>query len=170
MDVHIPKVEELMISNPVVTFLDSNIIHVAATLLKEKCSFLPILDRETGNFIGIISEKELMEELVNDSLDRFFNETPLEFLMNKNPHTLSPEMDMFNAEEIFRANNLRHAPVLKGKKIVGIISRKEILEAALGCIKSKKASFIEINKLKNFETATLTDYIKKINDRQNPVL
>lgn len=169
MEFHIPKVEELMIKNPAIVFIDSNVIHVAATLLKERWSFLPVIDRETGDFQGIISEKELMIELVNNTLYRFFHETPLKSLIKKDVFTLGPEMDLFNAEEIFRSHNLRQAPVVIDKRLVGLISRKELLAGALTCIQGKKASFIEINKLKNYETMSLTDYAKKLNSRLRPV-
>lgn len=165
MDYHIPKIEELMVADPVVAFNDSNVVHVAATLLKEHLSCLPVLDKESGQFIGIISEKEVMEELVNDSLYRFFNETPLMSLIHKNPIFLDPKMDLFAAEEIFRANNLRHAPVLKEGKLIGVISRKNLLSGALECIQEKKVSFQDMKKLENYQIISLTDYYKQINLR-----
>lgn len=170
MEYHIPKTEDLMIKNPVIGFLDNNVIHVAATLLKERWSFLPMIDRESGDFQGIISEKELMIELVNDTLYRFFHETPLNSLIKRDIHCLHPDMDLFNAEEFFRFHNLRQAPVVRDKKLLGLISRKELLAGALTCIQDKKASFIEINKLKNYEPISLVEYARKLNNRVRPMV
>jgi CBS domain-containing protein len=162
---HIPKIEELMVTDPVVAFNDSNVIHVAGTLIKENLSCLPVMEKESGKFLGIISEKEVMEELVNDSLYDFFHETPLTSLMESDPVTLRPDMDMFEAEEIFRSRQLRHAPVLKDDKLVGIVSRKDLLEGAMNSIQDQKVSYQEMKKLENYEITSLTDYYKQINAR-----
>lgn len=155
---HIPKVKDLMIRETFIAFPSTSVLHIAATLLKESISCLPVVQKEMGAFLGLISEKEVMEEIVDESLFDFFNEASVEDLMEKEAHSLNPEWDLFAAEEIFRLHHLRHAPVLDGGKLVGMISRKDLLEGALNCLKDKKIIMDDLRKLENYEIVSLSSF------------
>lgn len=51
------------------------------------------------------------------------------FVKNKmiaNPYTISPDQTIPDAHEIMSQNNVKHLPVLKNEKLVGIISKADI--------------------------------------------
>ncbi len=50
--------------------------------------------------------------------------------MTENPITAERHTSIIDAQEIMRANNIKHLPVLDGKRIVGIVSRSDLLEAS----------------------------------------
>jgi acetoin utilization protein AcuB len=50
--------------------------------------------------------------------------------MTENPITVGRYTSIFDAQEIMRDNNIKHLPVLEGKRIVGIISKSDLLEAS----------------------------------------
>jgi acetoin utilization protein AcuB len=46
--------------------------------------------------------------------------------MSTNPHTIGVEQTMARAHEIMRENHLRHLPVLKASRLVGILSDRDL--------------------------------------------
>ena len=69
------------------------------------------------------------------SESRYFNlpilEKSVETYMTKNVETIPHEMSIFDAAGVFYKNNRRRLPVMKDGLLVGQISRKDIVVAAL---------------------------------------
>ncbi len=69
------------------------------------------------------------------SESRYFNQPILDKrvdnYMTKNVETISNDISIFDAAGIFHKNNRRRLPVLKNGLLVGQISRKDIVIAAL---------------------------------------
>jgi CBS domain-containing protein len=51
--------------------------------------------------------------------------------MSKNVETITPDISIFDAAGIFHRNNRRRLPVIKDGLLVGQISRKDVVIAAL---------------------------------------
>jgi len=51
-------------------------------------------------------------------------------MMTKNPFTVEPEMLVLDAQKIMRENNIRRLPVVEKGKLVGIVTKHDLLEAA----------------------------------------
>ena len=54
----------------------------------------------------------------------------VKYSMTRNPFTISPDGTIAEALEIMRSNNVRRVPVLKGGKLVGIITERKLLEVS----------------------------------------
>ena len=69
------------------------------------------------------------------SESRYFNQPILdksvEKYMTKDVESISPDMSIFDAANIFVKHNRRRLPVLKNDILVGQISRKDVVIAAL---------------------------------------
>ena len=82
--------------------------------------------------IGIISEADCMKQI---SESRYFNQPILdksvERFMTKNVETIPSDMTIFDAAGVFDRHNRRRLPVMKDGILVGQISRKDIVVAAL---------------------------------------
>ncbi len=50
--------------------------------------------------------------------------------MSRPPITIGPEMSIHDALALFRRERIRRAPVVKGGKLIGIISEKDLLNAS----------------------------------------
>jgi len=50
--------------------------------------------------------------------------------MSRPPIIVTPEMSIHDAEALFKKERIRRAPVIKGGKLVGIISEKDLLNAS----------------------------------------
>ena len=53
--------------------------------------------------------------------------TPISEIMTKDVITLNSTDDLETAERLFRKNNIRHIPVVSGKKVIGMLSLTDLL-------------------------------------------
>jgi len=115
-----------------VTFTpEQSILEVMEKFAKNNISGGPVLD-SNGFLVGIISEADCMKQI---SESRYFNQPILdksvEKFMTKNVETIPHEMSIFDAAGVFDKHNRRRLPVMKDGLLVGQISRKDIVVAAL---------------------------------------
>jgi CBS domain-containing protein len=127
-----PILVEDYMSKKLVTFSpDQSILEVMESFAKNKISGGPVLD-DNGFLVGIISEADCMKEI---SESRYFNQPildkDLERFMTKTVETIPHDMSIFDAAGVFHKNRRRRLPVLKDGLLVGQISRKDIVIAAL---------------------------------------
>lgn len=52
---------------------------------------------------------------------------PLSQIMSKNLVTVSPNQTLYEADELFTKHGIRHIPVTEGDKLLGVISKSDIL-------------------------------------------
>ena len=103
-------------------------IHDAVTfLLKNKISGAPVVNEEK-NMVGILSEKDCLR-LLTRGVDHKAPQGPVSFFMTKNVVTIPPNMDIYYAAGIFLKNYYRRIPVVENGKLVGQISRRDLLRA-----------------------------------------
>ncbi|AZQ59464.1 CBS domain-containing protein [Maribacter sp. MJ134] len=110
---------------------DQSILAVMEQFAKHHISGGPVLDNN-GFLVGIISEADCMKQI---SESRYFNQPILdksvERYMTKNVETIPHDISIFDAAGIFDKHNRRRLPVMKNGLLVGQISRKDIVIAAL---------------------------------------
>ena len=54
-------------------------------------------------------------------------ETPVTAIMSKNVITLKHSDELLTAEKLFKKHHIRHIPVLKGDKLIGMLSYTDLL-------------------------------------------
>lgn len=52
---------------------------------------------------------------------------PISEIMSKDLITLNPKQSLYEAEKLFNRHNIRHLPVVDNKRLVGMISRTDLL-------------------------------------------
>ena len=115
-----------------VVFTPEQIIHdVMKAFIKHRISGGPVVD-EKGKLIGVISEADCMKE-ISDS--RYFNMPILDksvgHFMTENVDTIESTLSVFDAAAKFSKSSRRRYPVLEKGRLVGQVSRKDIVIAAL---------------------------------------
>jgi len=117
-------------STKLITFTpDEDITEAIKTLLNNKISGAPVVDK-TGKLVGMLSEKDCIRLLV----DGPYNQIPtgdgqVKDYMSKNIKTLVHTSSIMDAAYEFVNCSYRRFPVLEGKKLVGQISRRDVLRA-----------------------------------------
>ena len=125
------KVKDYMTTN-LITFSPNQKVHsVVEAIIKNKISGGPVVN-EKNELIGIISEGDCLKQL---SESRYYNmpleEDLVEKRMIKDVETIDGNMDIFDAANKFLSSKRRRFPIVENGKLVGQISQKDILKAAL---------------------------------------
>jgi CBS domain-containing protein len=129
---HAPILVEDYMTKKLVTFRpEQSILEVMELFAKNHISGGPVLDNN-GFLVGIISEADCMKQI---SESRYFNmpilDKSVEKYMTREVETIPHDVSIFDAAGVFVRNNRRRLPVLKNGVLVGQISRKDIVIAAL---------------------------------------
>lgn len=87
----------------------------------------PVIN-EKQEVVGFLSEQDLLNRLVQVSYHCQDTHTVGD-CMNKDALTISPEMSVLALAEMMEVGKPKVYPVVENKKLVGIISRREVLKA-----------------------------------------
>ena len=125
------KVKDYMTTNLITFRPDQSVQEVVEALIKHKISGGPVVN-EKQELVGIISEGDCLKQL---SESRYYN-MPLdhdnvEKRMATHVETIDGNMDVFDAANKFLSSKRRRFPIVENGKLVGQISQKDILKAAL---------------------------------------
>ncbi len=120
------RVKEAM-SSHVITIGKDATVDKAAKIMSEK-NFGCIIVVENDNPIGIITERDICYGVV--ARNRIPNEVKVAEVMSTPLRTVTPDRKLTEASRIMVKNNIRRLPVIKDKKLVGIITNKDILAIA----------------------------------------
>ncbi len=124
---NIPKIDQYM-TRTLYTFLPSDNIHSAVkTLLEKRISGAPVLN-ESGALVGMLSKKDCLSVVYSAS---YHNEWGgrVEQFMNSDVHTVESGIDIIEAADLFVESPYRRFPVMQNGKLVGLVSRQDILRA-----------------------------------------
>jgi len=119
-------------SRRLITFSpDQPMYEVVKTLLAKKISGGPVMD-ENGKLCGVISEGDCLKEVVKGKYNNMPNLAgKASDHMTKHVITISPDMNVFEAADMFLGKKIRRFPVVSEDKLVGQISQKDIMRAVL---------------------------------------
>lgn len=125
------KVSDYMSTELITFFPEQSVSEVIEKLIQHRISGAPVVDHEY-RLIGVISEGDCLKQ-VSDS--RYYNmpvgQSNVESHMAKNVETIDGNMNIFDAANKFLNSKRRRFPIVKDGKLVGQISQKDILKAAL---------------------------------------
>ncbi|WP_439151087.1 CBS domain-containing protein [Winogradskyella sp.] len=125
------KVRDYMTTTLITFTPNQSVQEVVESLIKHKISGGPVVNNKQ-ELVGIISEGDCLKQL---SESRYYN-MPLEHdnvekRMAKDVETIDGNMDVFDAANKFLNSKRRRFPIIENGKLVGQISQKDILKAAL---------------------------------------
>ena len=129
--------EQILVSDymtkKLITFKPSDSLgHVINLLIKNKISGGPVVN-DKNELIGIISEGDCMKH-ISDS--KYYNmpmdsDNTVEKNMASEVETIDKNMNIFDAATKFISSKIRRFPIVENGKLIGQISQKDVLKAAL---------------------------------------
>ncbi len=124
-------VSDYMTRNLIVFNPKQSVLEVMNLLIKHNISGGPVVN-DSQELIGIISEGDCIKQI---SESRYYNQ-PMENVtvekhMVKDVDTVDGNMNIFEAAEKFLKSKHRRFPIIEDGKLIGQISQKDILKAAL---------------------------------------
>lgn len=125
----LPLVSDLMITDVFTLSPDMTLEEVVTLLVKNKIPAAPVVVKKNGasELIGIISEKDCIEYLSNEVF-YCYPDVTVGKMMQRFPLCVSPDTDLFTMATIFTSHGHRHLPVVKKKRLLGIVSRRDVLD------------------------------------------
>ena len=120
--------KDLMVTRLVTLSPGMDIYDAIAVLLKHRISGAPVVDNRRS-YLGVFSEKCCMSVLVK----AVYEEMPtshIDAFIDTEARTISEETDLLSIAQIFLNTESRRLPVLRSGRLVGQISRRDILRAA----------------------------------------
>ncbi len=124
------QVKDFMTRKLITFSPDQGITEVMDTLLKQRITGGPVID-SNDQLVGIISDTDLMH-VIGES--RYHNmpvgNRLVSDYMSKQPTTIDEDADIFDAAARFLKTGHRRFPVTREGKLVGQISRMDVIIAA----------------------------------------
>jgi CBS domain-containing protein len=127
-----PKAADFMNKDIETVTADMSLNDVVEFFISGKRSNAPVV--LNGEFVGFISEADCLRALTNE-LYYSGAETTVRHIMKTHPVCVQPDTDIFSIVSLFTQSNYRHVPVVDGKSLVGIISRKDALKSLQAWLK-----------------------------------
>ena len=122
-----PIVDDYM-ARELITFHPGEDIHkVVKILLAARISGAPVVDHK-GQLVGVLSKKDCLEVLYNTSYHQDWGGR-VEDYMSKEVTTIESGTDIAKAADMFMNSTFRRFPVLKNGRLLGQISRADLLRA-----------------------------------------
>jgi CBS domain-containing protein len=106
---------------------DTEILRAVHTLIKNDISAAPVIDKD-GALIGILTEKDCMRVVLNACYHSEYGGTVADF-MSAEVETMSPNDSIVDAARRFLDKRYHRYPVLDNNRLVGQISRRDVLRA-----------------------------------------
>lgn len=110
-----------------------DVIQAVQMLLKNRISGAPVVDA-SGLFLGVFSEKCAMQVL----LDAAYEQLPsnqIRLFMDSEPQTIDPDTQLLSIAQVFLLTPYRRLPVLENGRLLGQVSRRDVMRASLDLLK-----------------------------------
>jgi len=88
-----------------------------------------VLVLDEGKLVGIMSERDYARKVILKG--KFSKETPVNEIMSSKVICIDPDQTIINTKAVMIQKRIRHLPVMKDDKLVGIISIGDVVNAVL---------------------------------------
>lgn len=120
------KAKDIMTKNVVTVGPDAALTETTEILVRNEISGLPVIDGG-GNMIGIITEKDILNSAFRGNL----YDKKVKDVMSQNVISFSPEVGIEKIALSFGNKPFRRVPIIENNRVVGIISRRDIIRVVL---------------------------------------
>src|SRR5450432_2246764 len=139
------RVHQIMTPQVITASADTTIVEAVNTMLRHHIRALPVVDA-AGKLVGIISEGDFIRRAETGTqrmrgrwltLLAGTDQVAADFvhehgrkvgeIMTRNPLTVTEEAQLDQVARIMQSNNVKHLPVVRGDRLVGIVSRSDFL-------------------------------------------
>jgi len=147
------KVKDIMTKEVVTVKLETTVMEIAGIFANRNIRALPVLD-ENGDLIGIVTETDLVEQDKNLHIPTVISifdwviylESDKKFekelkkmtgrvvgdIYSTDVVTVSPDTSIADVADLLSSKKINSLPVVEGKKLVGIISRIDLIRSMAG--------------------------------------
>lgn len=122
-------VKDWMAANLVTLKPDMDVMDAVAKLVEGRIAGAPVVDHH-GNLVGLLSEFDCMKVALDSSYHGEWGGRVSEF-MTKDVMTVPADMSIIDLARRFQQSRVRRFPVVDDNRLVGQISRRDVLRALM---------------------------------------
>lgn len=167
------KARDVMVRDVVTASPDTSIAELVETLLAKHISAVPVVDRD-GKLVGIVSEGDLIRRAETGTEKRRSGWLTLlmpgetlaaEYtrsharrvgdVMTARVVTASPDTSLRDVAALLEKNGIKRVPIVDNGKLVGLVSRANLLQAFASATKEMTVPQVEDNALRDQVMARL---------------
>ena len=120
------QVRDIMTTTVVTVTPEATMRDAAGLILRHGVSGLPVVDAE-NRLVGVLSEWDLLELLEAQEIEL----EPVGNYMTREPLCVGEETSLVDVVDLFQARRVRRLPVTRDKKLVGLVSRHDLIRFIL---------------------------------------
>jgi CBS domain-containing protein len=152
------KAADVMGVNVITAKPDWSVQQVAMVMLEKGISALPVVDKD-GDLVGIVSEGDLMRRadcgtghrhswwlrmlMGSDGLAREYvreHGRKVADVMTSPVITASPSTSLGEIADLLEKNRIKRIPIVSDNKLVGVVSRANVVQAVASCLRDTPAT------------------------------
>lgn len=118
---------DYMSANLVTFTPQMDVLNAIQMLVDHRISGAPVVD-ETGNVVGVLSQKDCLKVALDASYHGEWAGRVSEF-MSRNAKTVEADTSILEVAEMFMKDEYRRYPVMEDNRLIGQISRHDVLRA-----------------------------------------
>lgn len=121
------RVRDYMQTNLVTVREDVELLRAVRTLIDHHLSGMPVVDG-SGRLVGMLTERDCIRTVLQAG---YHDESggPVSRCMTREVKTMHPADNLMDAAELFAESPLHRCPVVEDGRLVGLISRRDVLGA-----------------------------------------
>ena len=123
----LPVVRDYMDRHVATLRPETDILDAIRFLLEKRVTGAPVVEK-SGRLVGMLTERDCLR-LVAAGVEGNLPRGSVATFMTANPETIPPGMDIYFAAGLFLKRSFRRFPVVEDGKLVGAITRFDILRA-----------------------------------------
>ncbi|MFI7542523.1 CBS domain-containing protein [Actinoplanes sp. NPDC049599] len=130
------RVKDIMTTPVHVVWQNAPVESAAELMTSKSVTALPVVDAQ-GALVGMVSEGDLLWHRVPGDPESQFRRDPdlapyrrpgtVVEVMAEEPYTATPDLDVAEVADVMLRHDVRSLPVVEGRDVIGIISRRDIL-------------------------------------------
>jgi CBS domain-containing protein len=120
------KAKDIMNGDIVAIDPEDTVEQVMAQMIQRGISGLPVVDM-SGQLVGIITEFDLLDLVWEPDTAK----NKVYHYMTRDIRTVDEEDEIVDVAEMFRTLSIRRLLVVRGSKVVGVISRRDLIRYVL---------------------------------------
>ena len=105
-----------------------SVVTAIRKLVEHDKGSLPVCE-DSGELVGIITERDIVRKCLSGNVD--CNKVKVQDFMSKKVVVGSSEDDLDYAISVMKQEKIRHLPIVDGKKVIGMISMRDLLGVQL---------------------------------------
>jgi CBS domain-containing protein len=124
--VPVVMLRDLMTPGVVSTSPETSVTEAAASMMRARVGSAIVMQ---GSFLaGILTERDVLRAAASAE---DLQQSPVSAWMTRDPQSATPDTSTEEAAQIMLLNGFRHLPVVEGRRVLGVVSLRDLLAARI---------------------------------------